>query len=59
MSMIDIGFTGGPSMSADSQVWPDWVAGERIYNCENFVSDMSKHGSNLDRLFRCVLKLFH
>lgn len=58
MGMIDMGFTGGPSMSADSQVLPDWVTCEKFYNCENFMSEMGKNSSDLDRFFQRVLKLF-
>ena len=58
MSMIDMGFTGGPSMSADGQVCPEWMIGERIYNCENGTSIMNKAGSNLERIFQNVCKLF-
>ena len=31
---------------------PQWMAGEQLYNCENFTKTLRKAGFNLDRLFK-------
>ena len=41
-----------PSMCGEKTTCPQWMAGEQLYNCENFTKTLRKAGFNLDRLFK-------
>ena len=39
-------------MCGEKTTCPQWMAGEQLYNCENFTKTLRKAGFNLDRLFK-------
>ena len=52
MGGMDMGFVNEPSMCGEKTTCPQWMAGEQLYNCENFTKTLRKAGFNLDRLFK-------
>ena len=42
----------GYAMCGEKTTCPQWMAGEQLYNCENFTKTLRKAGFNLDRLFK-------
>ena len=36
MGGMDMGFVNEPSMCGEKTTCPQWMAGEQLYNCENF-----------------------
>ena len=52
MGGMDMGFVNEPSMCGEKTTCPQWMAGEQLYNCENFTETLRKAGFNLDRLFK-------
>ena len=52
MGCMDMGFVNEPSMCGEKTTCPQWMAGEQLYNCENFTKTLRKAGFYLDRLFK-------
>ena len=52
MGGMEMGFVNEPSMCGEKTTCPQWMAGEQLYNCENFTKTLRKAGFNLDRLFK-------
>ena len=42
MGGMDMGFVNEPSMCGEKTTCPQWMAGEQLYNCENFTKTLRK-----------------
>ena len=43
MGGMDMGFVNEPSMCGEKTTCPQWMAGEQLYNCENFTKTLRNH----------------